>query len=123
MLGKALDLPLGFGLKLRDVEPGLLEQRHDDALLLLQEGVEQMGIVDDGIALRAGQSRGLLQCLGGLYGQSIWLDHGTAPKQRACRQIMPKRQRGGSYPLPPLYRPYFMMIIFFVNRRPSTISW
>ncbi len=29
-------------------------------------------------------------------------------------------------PLPPfaaLCRPYFMMIIFFVNRRPSTTSW
>ncbi len=78
LLGEALDLALGFGLKLRDVEPGLLQQRHDDAFLLLQEGVEQMRIVDDRIASRPSQRSGLLERLSGLDGQSFWLDHALA---------------------------------------------
>src|SRR6266404_2576842 len=66
LLGKALDLALRVGLELRDVEPRLLQQRHDDSFVLLQQREEEMRIVDDGIALGAGERRRLLESLGGL---------------------------------------------------------
>ena len=68
LLGKAIDFALGLGQELRDVEARFLEQRHDNAFLLLEESVEQMGIVDDGIAFGARHSSGLLESFGRLYG-------------------------------------------------------
>ena len=59
-------------------------------------------------------------------------------RRRAARGAEWRQKLGGGEgfcrPAPPLYlpplylpppyrRPYFMTIIFFVNRRPSTISW
>jgi len=51
--GEALDLALHLGSELGDVQPRLLEQRDDDPVLLREQGVEQMGVVDDGIAAGA----------------------------------------------------------------------
>jgi hypothetical protein len=51
LFGKALDFALGVGLKLRDVESGLLQQRDDDTFILLQQGGKQVRVVDDGVAL------------------------------------------------------------------------
>ena len=53
LLGKARDLALGLGLELCDVEPGLLEQRDDNSLVLLQQGIKEMGIVNNRIAFGA----------------------------------------------------------------------
>jgi len=53
LLGEAVDLALGLGRELGDVQPRLLEQRDDDPVLLREQGVEQMGVVDDGIAAGA----------------------------------------------------------------------
>src|SRR2546422_1650544 len=127
LLGKALDLALRLGLELRDVEPRLLQQRHDDSFVLLQQREEKMRIVDDGIALGAGERGRLLQSLGGFNGESIWLDHGWTLKQWACRGKVPKRQKAWNCirsptPFYAASRLYFMMIIFFVNRLPSTTS-
>src|SRR6267378_8195088 len=68
LLGKALDLSLGLRLKLRDVEPGFLEERDNDAFVLLQQGVKQMRIIADGVASRARERRGLLESFGRFYG-------------------------------------------------------
>src|SRR5258706_607642 len=108
-----------------------------------------MRIVDDGIALGAGERGGVLQCLGGLNGETIGLNHGcpslgqwVAPglgNQRAAEAGQNDRGTVGAAAkttaarvLPPhaavliaaavSRRPYFIMIIFFVKRRPSTTS-
>src|SRR5467141_1185922 len=72
---EAVDLPFRFSAELGDVEPRLLEQGHDDAIVLRQQSEEQMGVVDDGIAARAGQRARLLQGFGRLDGQTFGSDH------------------------------------------------
>ena len=99
MLGEPLDLAFRLGLELRDIQSGLLQQRNDNPLVLLQECIEEMSIVDHGIAAGPRKRGGLLKGFSSLYGESIWLDH--APVFSAS---------------------YFITIIFFVNRRPSTTS-
>ena len=68
LLGKPPDLALRLGLELRDIQSGLLQQGHDNPLVLLQEGVEEMRVVDDGVAAGACQRSGLLKGFSGLNG-------------------------------------------------------
>ncbi len=85
LFGEAVELPLGLGLELGDVEPRFLEQRDDDAVVLRQQGGEEMSVVDDGVAPRAGQHARLLQGFRGFHGQTFGSDHsgGTVGNLRA----------------------------------------
>ncbi len=74
---ETVQLALRVGFELGDVQPRLLQQRDDDAVVLGEKGVEQMGVVQDGVAARARQRPGLLQGLGGLHGQTFRSNHGT----------------------------------------------
>src|SRR5437667_391096 len=86
LLREARDFPLGLGLELGDVDPGLLEQRDDDAVVLREQRLEEMSVVDDGVAARARQRARLLQGLCGLHGQTFWIDHSARPAgQPLCR--------------------------------------
>ena len=96
---EAVDLPLRLGAELGDVEPGLLEQGHNDAIVLREQSEEEMGVVDDRIAARAGQLAGLLQRFGRLDGQTLGSNHGglwgrRRRKQRLCRAKVPFWQKG-----------------------------
>ncbi len=68
LLGEPLDLALRLGLELGDVPSGLLQQGHDNPLVLLQQGIEKVRVVDDGVAAGARQRSGLLKGFSGLYG-------------------------------------------------------
>ena len=77
LLGESLELPLRLGSQLGDVESHLLEQRDDDPVLLRKQGGEEMSVVDDWVTPGASERAGLLQGLGGLHGQTFWLNHGA----------------------------------------------
>ncbi len=60
LLGEPLHLARRLSLELGDVEPGLLEQRDDDALFLVQQDVEEMRVVHHGVAAGPRERRRLL---------------------------------------------------------------
>src|SRR5438128_1060478 len=72
---EAVELSLRLGLELGDIEPRLLKQRDDDAIVLRQQGGEEVRIVDHRVAPRAGERSRLLQGLGGFHRQTFWSDH------------------------------------------------
>src|SRR2546427_8343193 len=84
LLREPLDLARRLGFQLGDVEPCLLKQRDDDAVVLRQQGVEEMSVVDDGVATLASQGARLLQRLGGLHRQSVRSDHGAGFPGNLC---------------------------------------
>jgi hypothetical protein len=91
--GKPLDLAVGSRRQVGDVEPRLLEQRHHDAVLLVQQGAKQMRVVHHGVAPGARELSRLLERLGGLHRQSIGADH-ESPVGNFCALFkMPFRQR------------------------------
>jgi len=68
LLREPVDLAFRLVLQPGHVEPCLLEQRHDDAVVLRQQRMEEVGVVDDRVTTLAGQRARLLQRLSGLYG-------------------------------------------------------
>ena len=60
----------------------LLEDRHHDAFLLPQQGMQQMHPVHLGVSPAAGFLRGRLEGLGGLHGQSVGTQHRSVPWPR-----------------------------------------
>ena len=55
-----------------DAGAELLENGNDDALVLLEERGEQMEVVDERIAVSAGEVGGFVERLAGLHGQFFW---------------------------------------------------
>src|SRR6267378_1315023 len=137
---EAVDLPFRLGAELGDVEPRLLEQGHDDAIVLRQQSEEQMGVVDDRIAARAGQRAGLLQGFGRLDGQTFGSNHGclgvvadpgsNVCAGQKCRFGRKARRRSTkAFAHAPLLRLcdtslyLYLTTIFLVTLLPSMTSW
>ena len=71
LLGNRAVSALDLLAELRDVDAELLEDGHDDALVLRQQGEQQMEVVDERIAGAPGQRDGLVERFGGFDGQTV----------------------------------------------------
>ena len=71
-------LALGALAKRGDARAELLEDRNDNALLLVEQRPEQMDIVDDRIAVSPSEIDGLVQRFAGFHGETFGVDHGAA---------------------------------------------
>ena len=76
----------------REVEPRLLQQRHDDALGLVEQHREKVGVVDDRVAPAPRELRGVPESFLPLEGKSVCFDHGPFTGQRMCPQDAPNWQ-------------------------------
>src|SRR5690606_28808112 len=73
-----------------DVDAELLEDGHDDSLVLAEEGEEEVSVVDLRVALATGDRYGLVDRLRGLHGETFRIDH-RAFQADGCRS-----RRGGA---------------------------
>ena len=73
--GVARRLLLGRRADGRDIGAHPLQHRDDDAFVLRQQGQQQMQIVDEWVAVLAGQRHGVVERLGALHGETVGIDH------------------------------------------------
>ena len=92
LLGIAVDLARDLLAQLRDAGAELLEDGNDDALVLLEEGGEQMEVEDDRIAVLASDADGVVERFAGFDGESIGVDHARV---KGNGSALPVRQSGG----------------------------
>ena len=70
-------LPARVLEKLVNTDAELVEDGSDNAFVLLEEGEEEMKIVNDRISAAPGVLDGGVDGLGGFDGEAVWIDHRT----------------------------------------------
>src|ERR1035437_9313910 len=82
LLGVARDLAVDRLRQGRKRDAEFLENGRDDAFVLIEEHAKQVRIVHERIPLATRQREGVVQGVGTLYGEAIWIEHGIG-RQRA----------------------------------------
>ena len=72
------DFPLHAFAKRGDAGAKLLENRDNDALLLVEQRGEKMDVVDCRITVSPRERHRLVQCFAGLHGEAFGIDHVAA---------------------------------------------
>ncbi len=95
LLGVARRFLLGARADAGDVGSHPLQHRHDDTFILRQQCEEQMQIVDEGIAVLAGNGHSVVERVRALHGESVGIDHAvpTGNESAGCR--LPLLQEAG----------------------------
>jgi len=78
LLGVSVDLARDLFAQRRYTRAELLENRDDDTLILLEQGLQEMEIVDDGISVFSSGVDRLVQRLGGFDGKLLRVDHASS---------------------------------------------